>query len=148
MGFSLTGTHVIYFIASIIIAGAVSGVFIAVIENVSTSFEERGDRVQEQLDTEFDIINDPANIPSSGEYYLFYIKNFGKAKIGTSNQTFNLFVDGELIVIANYYFEDTTISTEEATTIYVLNSEISTGDHTLRVVGPHSIDKEFEFTIY
>ena len=52
MGFSLTGTHVIFFIASVIIAGSVSGVLIAVINDVSNSLSDRGDRVEEQLDTE------------------------------------------------------------------------------------------------
>ena len=75
MGFSLTGTHVIFFISSVIIAGAVSGVFIAVTTNVSTSLSDKGERVQEQLDTDFAIINDPDNIPTSGSDYLFYLKN-------------------------------------------------------------------------
>ena len=47
MGFSLTGTHVVFFIASVLIAGAVSGVFIAVITDVSNSFSYRGERVEE-----------------------------------------------------------------------------------------------------
>jgi flagellar protein FlaG len=86
MGFSLTGTHVIFFIASVIIASAVSGVIIAVITDVSNSLSERGERVQEQLDTEFKIINDPDNIPSSGNYYLFYLKNICGRELSTSNE--------------------------------------------------------------
>ena len=58
MGFSLTGTHIVFFITSVIIASAVSGVFIAVTTNITNSYSERGDRVQEQLDTDFQIIND------------------------------------------------------------------------------------------
>ena len=81
MGFSLTGTHMIFFIAAIIVAGTVSGVFIAVTMNVSNSLSERGKRVQEQLDTDFEIINDPDNIPQSGSDYLFYLKNIGGKKL-------------------------------------------------------------------
>ena len=77
MGFSLTGTHVIFFIAAVIVAGMVSGVFIAVTMDVSTSLSERGKRVQEQLDTDFEIINDPDNIPQSGsDYLIFYLQCF------------------------------------------------------------------------
>ena len=147
MGFSLTGTHVVFFIAAVIIAGAVSGVFIAVITGVTTSFEERGDRVEEQLDTEFKIINDPNNIPSDANDYLFYLKNIGAKEITTTNTTFNIFIDGELIVVANYNFSDSSIQAEDVTTLYVDDSEISSGDHTLRVVGPQAIDDEFTFTI-
>ena len=109
MGFSLTGTHIVFFIASVIIAGAVSGVFIAVINDVSNSLSDRGDRVQEQLDTEFKIINDPDNIPTEGSNYLFYLKNIGGKELATSNETFHLFVDGDLVAVANYNFSDTSI---------------------------------------
>jgi flagellar protein FlaG len=66
---------VIYFIAAVIVAGGVSGVFVTVIQDVTSSFSDRGERVEDQLDIEFKIINDPDNIVSSGNNYLFYIKN-------------------------------------------------------------------------
>lgn len=147
MGFSLTGTHVIFFIASVIIAGAVSGVFVAITYDVSSSLSSRGERVQDQLDIEFKIINDPDNIPTSGSDYLFYLKNIGGVELATTNETFHLFVDGDLVVTANYNFSDDSIQPDAVTTIYVDNSEISTGDQTLRVVGPQAIEDEFTFTI-
>jgi flagellar protein FlaG len=147
MGFSLTGTHVVFFIASVIIAGAVSGVFFAVTTNVSNSFLDRGERLQEQLDTEFKIINDPDFIPMSGSYYLFYLKNIGRKEIATTNDTFHLFIDGDILTKSYYNFSDSSIQTDEITTIYVDNNKISSGDQTLRVVGPQAIKDEFTFTI-
>ena len=147
MGFSLTGTHVVFFIASVIIAGTVSGVIVSVINDVSNSLSDRGERVQEHLDTEFEIINDPDYIPTSGSNYLFYLKNIGGNKLATSNQTFHLFVDGDIVATANYYFSVTSIQPDEVATIYVDNSEISAGDQTLRIVGPQAIEDEFTFTI-
>ena len=147
MGFSLTGTHVVFFIAAVIIAGAVSGVFIAVINGVTTSFAERGDRVEEQLDTEFKIINDPDNIPTAGSDYLFYLKNIGERKIPTTNDTFTLFIDGELVERDNYNFSDNSIQKEEYTILYIDISEISAGDRVIRIVGPQDIVDEMTFTI-
>jgi len=147
MGFSLTATQVVFFIASIIIASAVSGVFVVVINDVSSSLEERGNRVEDQLDYEFKIINDPKNIPTEGSNYLFYLKNIGGKKLATTNTTFTIFIDGELVVTSNFNFSDTTTGTDEVTTIYVVTSVISAGDHTLRLVGPQAIDEEFMFTI-
>ncbi len=147
MGFSLTGTHVIFFIAAVIIAGVVSGVFIALINDVSNSLSQRGDRVEAQLDTEFAIINDPDNIPSPGSDYLFYIKNVGGCKITTTNETFQVFIDGDLIAVSNYNFSDSNIHPGDVTTVYIASSAISAGDRTLRVVGPMAIDDEFTFTI-
>jgi flagellar protein FlaG len=144
MGFSLTGTHVIFFVAAVIVAGMVSGVFIAVTMNVTTSLSNRGDRVAEQLNTDFDIINDPNTIPMTGVYYNFYLKNIGGVRLTTTNQTFQVFIDGELIGIPQYYFENTSIPIEGITTLYV-NTTLTSGDHTLRIVGPQAIDKEFAF---
>jgi len=146
MGFSLTGTHVIFFIASIIVAGAVSGVFIAVTMNVSNSFSERGDRVQEQLDTDFEIINDPNEIPTSNGYYVFYLMNTGGKRLLTTNETFHIFLDGEIAAVANYHFNDTYIQPSEVTEMHVI-AALSGGSHILRVVGPQAIDDEFNFMI-
>jgi len=145
MGFSLTGTHVIFFIAAVIAAGMVSGIFITVTMNVSTSLSDRGDRIKEQLDTDFAIINDPNIIPKQGSYYIFYLKNIGGKKLATTNQTFQVFLDGEIISNSNYYFGNSSIVTEAVTNLYV-NTTISVGDHTLRVVGPHATEDEFIFT--
>jgi flagellar protein FlaG len=145
MGFSLTGTHVIFFIAAVIVAGMVSGVFIAEIMNITSSLSDRGDRLKEQLDTDFAIINDPNTIPISGEYYIFYLQNIGGTSLITTNQTFQVFIDGEIIGIANYYFSTTSIPREGVTNLYV-KTTIATGDHTLRVVGPQAVAEEFTFT--
>jgi archaeal flagellar protein FlaG len=144
MGFSLTGTHVIFFIAAVIVAGMVSGVFIAVTMNVTTSLSNRGDRIKDQLNTDFAVINDPNVIPMTGAYYIFYLKNIGGARLTTSNQTFQVFIDGELIDIDNYYFQNTSIPIDSVTSLFV-NTTITTGDHTLRIVGPQAVDKEFAF---
>lgn len=146
MGFSLTGAHVIFFIAAIIVAGAVSGVFIAVTMNVSTSLSDRGDRLQEQLDTDFKIINDPDNIPTSGSDYIFYLKNIGGKTLSTTNETFQLFIDGEIVATAKYNFSNESIRPSEYTKIYV-SETISSGDHNLRVVGPLAVKDEFTFEI-
>ncbi|PNX52538.1 MAG: hypothetical protein BV458_09080 [Thermoplasmata archaeon M9B2D] len=144
MGFSLTGTHVIFFIAAVIVAGMVSGVFIAVTMDITTSLSNRGSRVIEQLNTDFEIINDPNIIPMDGAYYIFYVKNIGGTRLTTTNQTFQVFIDGELIGISQYYFKNTSIPVEEVTSLYV-NTTFATGDHTLRVVGPQAVDKDFTF---
>jgi len=147
MGFSLTSTHVVFFIASVIIASVVSGVLVTVITGVTNSLNERGERVQDQLDIEFTIINDPDNIPTGAFDYLFYLKNIGGVKIPTTNETFQIFIDGEIVITAHFNFSDTSIQPEEYTTLYVNNTLISAGDRILRIVGPQAISDEFTFTI-
>lgn len=146
MGFSVTGSHVVIFIASVIAAGAVSGVFMAVTFGINSSFSERGDRIQELLDTDFIIINDPENIPTSAGDHLFYLQNIGSNQLATSNETFTMFIDGEFIALSNFNFSVTKIKQGEISTMYVDSSVISSGDHTLRIVGPQGVEDEFIFT--
>ncbi len=146
MGFSVTGSHVVFFIASVIAAGAVSGVFLAVTFNLNTSFSERGDRVQEVLDTEFAIINDPDHIPTSGTDYLFYIKNLGAKQLVTTDEIFTIFVDGEVVTSDSYNFSVEKIKPGEISTMYIDSAMIGTGSQTIRVVGPQSVVDEFIFT--
>ena len=147
MGFGITGSHVIFFIAAIIAAGTVSGIFMAITMDISTSLSNRGGRLQEQLDTDFKVINDPDNIPTSGSDYVFYLKNIGGKELITTNETFQLFVDGEIIAVANYNFSDDSIQPSSYSSLYIAQNTISAGDHTLRVVGPQAIEDEFNFTI-
>jgi archaeal flagellar protein FlaG len=148
MGFSLTGAHVIFFVAAVIAAGAVSGVLIAITTDVSTSLSYRSERIQEQLDTEFVIINDPNIIPTSGGgRYIFYLKNIGSKTLLTTNETFQIFINGEIVSTANLNFSDASIKPAEYTRLYISNTVISSGDNTLQAVGPLSVKDEFIFTI-
>ena len=61
--------------AAVIVAGAVSGIFIVVTTSISGSLHENGERVIETLNTDFSIINDPESIPLSGGSYVFYVRN-------------------------------------------------------------------------
>jgi len=146
MGFSVTGSHVVFFIASVIAAGAVSGVFLAVTFDLNSSFSERGIRVQEVLDTEFTVINDPEHIPVSGSDHLFYVKNTGGSELITTSEIFSVFIDGEVVTITNYNFSVESIRPGEISTLYIDSGMIGSGAQTLRLVGPQSVDDEFIFT--
>ncbi|MEM0466457.1 MAG: hypothetical protein QXL17_03645 [Candidatus Thermoplasmatota archaeon] len=149
MGFSLTGAHVIFFVAAIIVAGAVSGVFIGVTMNISNSLADQGKRLQDQLDTDFTIINDPQRIPLSGDgnYRIFYLKNIGGKELITNNQTMHIFIDGEIVPQRYYNFSDASIHQSEYTNLYIVQTLLSAGNHVLRIVGPQAVEDDFIFTI-
>ncbi len=147
MGLSLSGTHVILFIISVILASTVSGVLVAVTTDVSTSLSERGDRLQNQLDTDFEIINDPDHIPTSGSDYIFYLKNTGDIRIITTNETFQILVDGIIISEVKYNFSEEHIYPGDVVMMYVDNSEILLGDHTMRIIDLQGNEDEFTFSL-
>ena len=147
MGSSLSGTHTIFFIVSLIVAGAISGVFMAVTTDVSVSISKKGDRLQDQLDTDFEIINDPDHIPMSGSDYQFYLKNTGDIRIITTNETFQILVDGTIISEMNYNFSKEHIYSGNVVTMYVDNSEILPGDHTMKIIDLQGDEDEFTFSV-
>lgn len=147
MGFSLTGSQVVFFVASVIVAGAVSGIFVAVIMDIMEGYKNQGKRIQDRLDIEFKIISDPDNIPIENEYYLFYLKNIGHKEIPTDNTTFTIFIDGKLISTDKYSFSNSILYIDEVTTLYIESSEINSGNHKLRIIGPYEIYDEFLFKI-
>lgn len=147
MGFSLTSTHLIFFITAVSVAGVVSGVLVGITTDITMSFSEKGQRLREELDTDFRIINDPEYIPSEDGFYVFYLKNIGDGKLVTDNETFQLFVDGDIITKSNYYLTPSYIYYSEVAEIHVVNNTIAAGMHQLRIVGPHAVDDTFTFTI-
>jgi flagellar protein FlaG len=147
MGFSLTSTHIILFIAAVSIAGIVSGVFVTIITDVTTSFSDKGERLVGEINTDFKIINDPENIPLIGGYYIFYLKNTGEGRLLTDNETFQIFIDGEIIPKNNYYLTPSYIYHSEVAEIHVDSTMISAGTHQMRAVGPYAVAETFQFTI-
>lgn len=147
MGFSLSGTHIVFFIAAVIVAGAVSGIFTAVTLNISKSLKEKCERLRDKLDIDFEIINDPESIPLSGGYYLFYVKNIGDKKLETTNDTFQVFIDGNILSREDYYFSSNYTLQSEVVTLYISSTEISSGNHKLKLVGPRGVYHEFDFEV-
>jgi len=147
MGFSLTGTHIVFFVAAVSIAGVVSGAFVVIVTDLTNSFSDRGERLTGEIDTDFKIINDPENIPDTGGDNIFYLKNIGENKLITDNETFQIFVDGDILLKNSYNFSSNYIYPSEVVEIKVDNTTISAGTHQLRIVGPYAVADVFQFTI-
>jgi len=147
IGFSLTGAHVIFFVSSVIVAGAVSGVFIAVTTGLMGSFTDRGIQIQEKIETDFAIINDPTTIPYVNNSYVFYMKNIGLRSLVCSNTTFQVFIDSDIISSDLYSFGTEIVQAGDFVSMSIHETMIGAGYHTLRIVGPSTVQDIFEFMI-
>lgn len=135
-------THLLFFIAAIMIAVGVIGVVTTNVQSITASYGMGSKSLADQLKTDITIINDPAAIPFSNNNYSFFVKNTGKSILDPS--TVNMFVDG------NYTFNLTYTVMEGGNSwspSYVLmlnystskNPALSSGDHTLRVVAGNGV---------
>ncbi|QLC50646.1 flagellar protein G [Methanolobus zinderi] len=94
-------THMIFFIAAIIIAMGVVTVLSADIQSMVASSSVSSKLLSDQMRTDITIVNDPYVIPydSTGNYYTFYAKNTGKTELVPEFVT--VMVDGVMIESAN-----------------------------------------------
>jgi len=97
-------SELVLFIASLLIAGTVAGGLYMITQDISDGITVRGKDLSYNLRVNFEIINDPENIPVSDGAYIFYVKNIGKVPFTFDNNSVVVFIDGNLIPPANLTF--------------------------------------------
>jgi len=140
MGLSTSATHIIFFIASVILAASFVGVAASAIINLSNGIEDRGDMLANQLSADFKIINDPERM--SNNPLILYLKNTGKVPLSTQHIT--VLIDG--IDVDNCTVnKDTWLPGETITLTVQVN--LSSGDHVVKVVLENGISDTFYFKV-
>lgn len=102
---SVSVSHLILFIASIIVAASVAGTITNTVGELSESLDELGLDASQEVQTDIEIISDSgadSGIYSSDEITL-YVKNTGSRQLPADATTIDVFVNGE-------YNTDTTLS--------------------------------------
>jgi flagellar protein FlaG len=129
-------SELVLFIVSLLVAGMVAGGLYVVTQDISGGIITKGQDVAESLRTNFEIINDPENIPVSGSSYVFYIRNTGKDPFSFDPNSVVVMIDGSIIPPANLTFDPSgVLAPYEVGKIYVPTAFISSvGYHKITVV--------------
>ncbi|GFO97191.1 flagellin [groundwater metagenome] len=146
MGADTSSTHLIFFIAALVLAASVVGVVFVNFNSISNAALEGGNRLSKQLKTDITIISDPANIPNSSGNYTFYVKNTGRITLAPEHVT--VLING--IVIPDSGVNKTVIGGSTVwrpSDVLQLNVTylIPSGDNSIKVVTEHGIDDTMEF---
>lgn len=95
---SVTATHLIMFIGSLVIASAVAGTVVMEVDQVSDSIETRGSTVAEELETDIAIISDESQpdaiIDNESGTATVLVKNIGNRDLPTDPNIVDALVDG------------------------------------------------------
>lgn len=96
---SVSVSHMILFIASILVAASVVGVFTDSISQVSQAIDDRGASVSESVRTDIEIISDSGSTAvydesESPETVTIHIKNTGSQTLRAETEAIDVFVDG------------------------------------------------------
>ena len=139
-------TQVIFFVAAIVVAGALSGVFIGLSGNMASAVENRANNFSDKLDTSIKVINDPAFMPYNDSILNVYVKNTGSISLLPTHLT--VMIDGKDENSSSWTIVGG--SNEWAPSIVLeihLNIILANGDHTAKVVISNGISDSMGFRI-
>lgn len=144
MGFSISSTHLVFFLASMLVASTLAGVFIATTDSISDGIVEKENSISKRLKTDINIINDPNHVPN--DPLTIYVKNTGSTKLNKTDV--NILVDGTLqdsvtktVVDGGPIWEQTEVLKIE------VNKNLPAGDHWIKVIVGNDVQDTFEFSI-
>jgi len=150
MGFDTSATKSIFFIAAVIVAVTLAGIFTTITYKLSEDIGLRSELVSSVLKSDIEIINDPEYVPynSDTNELLLYVKNTGKDILSTSKVS--IIIDG--LVIPDSNITATILGDEESWTPgtvveFRINVSLSSGDHKVKVVLDNGISDEIYFRI-
>jgi flagellar protein FlaG len=95
----VSATHLVIFIASIVVAAGVAGTLVTQVDRVSDSITDQTEGVEDQIDTDIQIISDtgdPGSIyNSSSDELSLYVKNTGETELQIERDTIGVLIEGQ-----------------------------------------------------
>ena len=99
---SVSASHLVIFIASLVVAAGVAGTLVTEIDRVSQSITEQSDGMSEQIETDIRIISDTS--PDADGIYddaednvTLLVKNTGSIDLTASADSIDLLIEGRFI---------------------------------------------------
>ncbi|UGV40285.1 flagellin [Methanococcoides orientis] len=145
-------THMIFFIAAIIIAMTVIAVMSANVQSLTGATASSSKVLSEQIKTDITIISDPKIIPydSTSKEYTFYAKNTGRTDLDT--EYLDVFIDGLHVDPENIEMEffDQDVLWRPGDTLVVnmkVTDEMTTGDHRILIATENGKSDSMDFRI-
>jgi flagellar protein FlaG len=152
---SVSVSHMILFIASMLIAASVAGVFTSSVDQLSSAVDEQGLAVSDDVRTDIEIISDNGtgacvyDCDGNGELKLL-VKNTGTDDLPAEPDRMEVLLDGRFIPRSNLTVETTTGATRwrrgEVVRVLVDEPGLGSGDHRAKVV-VNGDEEVFEFRI-
>ncbi|OJH49590.1 flagellar protein G [Methanohalophilus portucalensis] len=127
-------THMIFFIAAVIIAVSVVAVLNTNVQSLTSSAYTNSNIMADQLRTDITIVNDPEIVPNNSNTYSFYVKNTGKTSIPIDYV--DVFIDGLLVSpddLNSRLQEEDGVWSPADLLILEISTSLSPGDHRILV---------------
>jgi len=104
---SVSVSHLILFIAAMLIASSVAGVLTTTVDDISEAIDDQGLSVSDDIRTSIEVINDPGacvyDCNNNGDVRLF-VKNTGTIQLPAEGSQIDVLINGQFATI-----EDVTV---------------------------------------
>ena len=134
---SVSTSHLILFIASMVVAAGVAGTFTSTVSDVTAAMEDQSLDVSEQIRTDVEVISDPA----AGVYddgagnVTVLVKNTGSTDIAADPAVVDVLVDGVYRTNVTLTVVDGgTWGEHDVVRLAVSTGTLDPGDHRLKLI--------------
>jgi flagellar protein FlaG len=148
---SVSVSHLILFIASMVVAASVAGVFTDAVGQLSGAVGDRGLDVSEEVRTDVEVISDSGsdavyNDTGAGNVTI-HVKNTGSTRLAAEPGAFELFVDGTFVgadAVSVTVLGGATAWRPGEVARLEIDRELEPGDHRVKVI-VNGDEEVFEF---
>jgi flagellar protein FlaG len=139
---SVSVSHLILFIASMIIAAGVAGVFTTSVDQLANAIEDQGVQVSDNVRTSISIISDTGSeniYNTTEENVTLYVKNIGTQNLDADKRQVDVLVDGRFVTDDDLSMrvldtnDEFTWGTNEVVELKIART-LDTGDHRAKVI--------------
>jgi flagellar protein FlaG len=144
-------SQMIFFIAAMIVATAVAGVFVTTVINLSKDIRKEADSTSDRFNTQIQVINDPSMMQynSTCSTLVVLVKNIGTA--GIDYNTVTIILNGTYFTRNNMTFALKDGASDWTSgvvlEITLTNCTLGSGDHKMKVWAGTRENVDFSFKI-
>jgi flagellar protein FlaG len=146
-----SASQLIFFIAAMVVATAVAGVFMTATINLAKDMKGAADDQDNQFNTHFTVMNDPSAMPFNAtcSTLVVYLLNTGSSVI--DQQFTRILINGTAYTSDNMTFElldgATVWNNEVVLKVTITNVTLASGDYQLKVIVQYGVHTSFKFRI-
>ncbi len=146
---SVSVSHIIIFIASIVVAATVAGVLTTEVGRLSSAIDQRGVDLSHEIESDFEVISDAGSDGCcyDGKNITLLVKNTGSRDLPSDTDQIDVLVDATYDSHVNVtVLEETEWEPDSVARLNVTESGLEAGDHRVKIAIKGD-EEVFEFRV-
>jgi flagellar protein FlaG len=94
---SVSVSHLIIFIAAMLVAGSVAGLLTTTVDDIGNAIEDQGFSTSDEIRSDITIINDAGATQTESGNVTLYVKNTGSSELSTQPDDIDILINGQFV---------------------------------------------------